>query len=175
MRQWVDALLRWEVPLFFIVLLRLVVGVELIAQGYSKVQDGYVQQVREKEERPNPLQVTIEIWVDDMQERNVFPWYRIFLKEAVLPNINTFAVLVTVAEIALGAMLVLGLLVRVASVFGILLCLNYLFATWHEGFPYPTLNILFLATLLVFVLVSAGRCLGVDALLHKRFPEIPLL
>jgi uncharacterized membrane protein YphA (DoxX/SURF4 family) len=104
----------------------------------------------------------------------MFGWYRIFLERAVKEHIDLFALLVTVAELALGVMLILGLLIRVVSVIGILLVVNYLLATWHIGFPYTTLNAVFVVSLLIFGVVSAGRCLGIDSLLHDRFPEIPI-
>lgn len=190
MRQWMESLLRWEVPLFFIVLLRLAVGFEFISQGHDKIRQEKEVQLSnpEKAKQGYSLELTLTMWMEEertisyggdpsqmARKVRMFVWYRRFLEMGVLPNVRVFSMLVTVAEIALGAMLVLGLLVRVASVLGIVLCLNYLLATWHLGFPYTGLNVLVLVALLIFVLVSAGRCLGIDALLRERFPEIPLL
>jgi len=181
------SLLRPEVPLFFVAILRLTIGLELVSQGYDKLVQGYVRLDEQTPGRTNPLRYTLEMWIEEHRityvgwgnrrtQRQVamFPWYRAFLQTAVLPNTAIFAGLVTVAEIGLGLLLVLGLLVRVASVLSILLLLNYLFATWHLGFPYTTLNILFLVALVVLLVTGAGRALGVDAWLHEKFPDIPV-
>jgi len=189
MREWLASLFRTEVPLLLIVLLRVVVGYEFVSQGIEKIHQGYLQ-VAEKNnlQIANPLQLTLETWMTEErtvykplsggepagQKVRMFPWYRIFLEQGILPHARIFSTLVTVGEIALGALLIVGLLVRVASVAGIILVLNYLFATWHLGFPYPVLNEIVLASLLVFAIVGAGRCLGIDALLRDKFPEIPL-
>ena len=103
----------------------------------------------------------------------MFPWYAEFLNHAVIRHINVLAVVVTVAELALGAFLILGLLTRVISVLSILLVVNYLLATWHLGHPYSTLNVLVLAILAVIGIGAAGRCLGLDQWLHERLPEVP--
>ena len=187
MREWIELLFRREVPLFFIVLLRLVVGFGFVSQGYDKVRQ-IEQATQARLGLSEPLERMLNFWIGE--ERTIYPrgsdspqmtrkvrmfsWYRTFLEDAVVKNAKVFAVLVTAAELALGAMLILGLLVRVASVVGIFLCLNYFVATWHLGFPYTTLNSVFLVALVVFVFTSAGRSLGIDALLNERFPEIPI-
>ena len=187
MREWLESLLEPQVPLILIVLLRLFVGYEFFIQGNDKMRQGYFEKVDNKEVL-HPLTVRLKVWIEE--ERKVkahgvgdvlagravrmFKWYRFFLENAVLPNVWAFGVLVTGTELALGVLLVLGLLTRVASVAGLLLLINYLLATWHYGFPYTPLNILFLVLLAVFLLVGAGRCLGLDSLLHNRFPEVPI-
>ncbi len=190
MREWLKSLMHIQVLLLFVVLLRLTVGVELAWQGYDKVRQGFVPQSKEAVAgRENPLQVTLSIWMEWVEQRvrkqsadpnvthrtiRMFPFYHKFLKEIVLPHVATFAMLVTVAELGLGLALIIGLVVRVTAPLTILLCANYLLATWHLGFPYTILNVLFLVSLLVLALSGAGRCLGVDQALHERLPEIPL-
>jgi len=189
MQEWFRSLLRVQVPMIVVVLLRVLVGYELFVQGNERVRMGYLEKGGSGEgEAGHPLEIRLRVWIEEERpiserERGIFltrrparmfPWYRFFLENAVLPNVWVFAVLITVAEMVLGAMLVLGLLTRVASFLGILLVVNYLLATWHYGFPYVHLNILVLACFVVFLIAGVGRCLGLDALLHEKFPEIPL-
>lgn len=189
MPGWFIALLEAQTPLLFVVILRLAVGGILVSQGLDKVRQGYVGETQQRVEgQDHRLEATLKFWMG--AERSIywtdkagvrksrtvvmFPWYRVFLNKAVIPNIKVFAALVLVAELALGALLILGLLTRIASVFAILLLLNYLFATWHMGFPYTALNVLVTICLFIVAIAGAGRCLGLDQFLHNRFPEIPL-
>jgi NADH dehydrogenase len=186
MRDLLDSILDVQVPLFFIVVLRLAVGAGFVYQGYEKVQDEYLKPIDpEDTERSPALKDRLARWMlhkstiytpegEVMREVRMFRWYQQFLEQAVLENVAVFSTLVAVGELAVGGLLILGFLVRAASFVGIVLCLNYLFVTWHLLFPYPHLNILCVVILLVFALASAGRCLGIDARLHERFPEIPL-
>ncbi len=93
----------------------------VIWEGYEKVQQGYLPS-RTKEETQNktvPLDLILRVWIDeqrkvysaaDQEPRTVrmFPWYRVFLEQAVLPNVGLYAILVTVGELTLGAVLLLG-------------------------------------------------------------------
>jgi uncharacterized membrane protein YphA (DoxX/SURF4 family) len=61
------------------------------------------------------------------------PFYKTFLNVAVVPYQTIWAYAVGVIELAIGLSLLLGLWVRVASIGGILLMLNFLFSTWFAG------------------------------------------
>jgi uncharacterized membrane protein YphA (DoxX/SURF4 family) len=189
MREWFTSLLRAQVPLVLLVFLRVVVGYELFMEGNDKLRQGYFEKARaDASEVGNPLEIKLKVWIEEerpaseragetgraRRPHRMFGWYRFFLENAVLPHVWVFAVLVTAGEMVLGAMLMLGLLARVASFFGILLVANYLCATWHYGFPCLPFNILLIALLLVFIIAGVGRCLGLDSFLNERFPEIPL-
>jgi len=189
MRDWFASLLQIQTPLLFVVFLRVVIGYSFFVQGNDKIREGYFEKMGPVEgQADHPLAIRLKVWMTEERrtgERGseatvaarpdrMLPWYRFFLENAVLPNVRPFSILVTIGEILLGATLVLGLLTRVSSFVGILLVLNYIFATWHCGFPYTPLNILFIAILLVLLISGAGRCLGLDSVLHERYPEIPL-
>jgi len=189
MRERLASLLRPEVPLALLVLLRVIAGCELFVQGNDKLRQGYFDRISPGDtEVSHPLQIRLKVWIEEERQVSVrgrdgaiikqpvrmFRWYRFFLENAVLPNVRIFAILVSVGEITLGAMLMVGLLTRVASFLGILLLINYLFATWHYGFPYLPFNTLFLGVLVVALIAPVGRSLGIDSLLHEQYPEIPL-
>jgi NADH dehydrogenase len=184
MRDLLESLLEPQVPLFFVVILRVAVGAGFLVQGYDKIQEGYLNVPEEGTSTiPTRLEDKLNTWMkyerpvwEQGVDRRIpmFPWYKTFLEEAVVPNIQVFAILVTIGELAVGGLLVLGFLVRFASIVGIVMVANYLLATWHYGFPEHMFNMLCLLVLLIFAVASAGRCLGIDAYLHDRFPEIPI-
>jgi len=190
MRDWLASLTHVEVPLLFVVLLRLGLGYVLVSQGRDKIHQGFLEAVKQPNvQQVGPLYLTLRMWIQEERkvyakgdssagptERTIrmFEWYRFFLDNAVIPHAPTFAVLVTVGELALGGLLLVGLAVRMIAPLTMLLCANYLLATWHLGFPFTSLNILFLVALAVVTLAGAGRSLGLDGFLHERFPEIPI-
>jgi len=69
-------------------------------------------------------------WVKDMlavaAQESYLPFYREFLQTIALPNWGALALGVTIAEGAVGLMILLGFLTRIAAVAGSLMSLNLL-------------------------------------------------
>ena len=101
------------------------------------------------------------------------PFHRDFILHFVAPHAPLFAHLVAYGEIAIGLSLFFGCLVRLSSSFGVFHNLNILFAmAIPAGGVQVGLNRIFIVFQLMFVFASAGRALGLDGLLKKRFPRI---
>ena len=101
--------------------------------------------------------------------------HRAFIEGIVLQHPLLFSYLVAFGELAIGIALVTGCLVRVASSFGAFHNLNiYLAVGIPLGGAQMNLNRLFVFLHLIFVILSAGRPLGLDGLLHKKFPHCRL-
>jgi uncharacterized membrane protein YphA (DoxX/SURF4 family) len=95
-----------------------------------------------------------------------------FYRTTVIPHWGFFGVFLTVAELALGVALLLGVLTRVASIGGLLLIAPIWVMLWHTGdylWDYPA----DLAPLVLLAVVPTGRILGLDGLLHRRIPHWP--
>jgi uncharacterized membrane protein YphA (DoxX/SURF4 family) len=75
-------------------------------------------------------------------------------------------------EILVGAALILGLFTRLAAVAGLLLLANYLLAegSWDLTSARIALGVIALA----IMIGAAGRTLGLDGLLARRWPRSPL-
>ena len=143
-------------PVALTLLLRLVPGYLFLTAGISKFQNGWLT--------GGGLKASVEGFVTSGQP---FEWYRSFLQDTVLSNESTFAYLLVVGEVAVGGLLLIGFLVRPASLVGMFLCLNYLCAKGSAlvGFNVESLFLVILATCL---LVNPGRVLGVDGYLYER-------
>jgi uncharacterized membrane protein YphA (DoxX/SURF4 family) len=101
------------------------------------------------------------------------PFYQEFVQRVVLPNASLFATLVTWGELLVGLTLVLGLLTRLSAAVALLLLVNYMFAK-GAWFWEPSSNDAALAAISLALLIgAAGRTLGLDALLAKRWPQSP--
>ena len=100
--------------------------------------------------------------------QNGFLWYRPIVSDAVLPNVQTFAVAIMAAETVVALAMFLGLWTRVASVVAIFLLLNYASA---KGLPFwsPASNDAADIVLAVLVFMgNAGLAFGLDGLLRSR-------
>jgi thiosulfate dehydrogenase [quinone] large subunit len=99
-----------------------------------------------------------------------FLWHQDFLSGVVIPHAVFFGYLVAFGEMAIGISLVTGCLVRVSSLFGAFHMINiYLAIGIPRGGATLGLNRTFIVCLVVFALAGAGRALGVDAILKRKF------
>lgn len=107
-----------------------------------------------------------------LQKGHMF--YQEFIRQVVLPHAAFFAALVTSGEFLVGVLLILGLLTRLASIVVLILAVNYMFAK-GAWFWSPSSNDAAFAIISVALLIgAAGRTLGLDALLVRRWPRSPL-
>jgi uncharacterized membrane protein YphA (DoxX/SURF4 family) len=97
-------------------------------------------------------------------------WHRAFIEGFVLPNADWFSQFVAYGELAIGVSLLTGCLVRVASTFGALENLNIYLAV-ADSPAEAALHRIYILLHIVFVITAAGRSLGLDAWLHRRFPR----
>jgi len=104
---------------------------------------------------------------------NATPFYADFLTNVVQPNPGLFSTLVSLGEWVAGILLLLGLLTRFGSIVGIILNLNYLFM---KGLPSNggSIDRLFLAGEIVFLLAAAGLVWGLDGALREQLAGNPV-
>jgi thiosulfate dehydrogenase [quinone] large subunit len=143
-----------------LVLLRVYLGVIFLVAALPKLQQdftpgliGFVQQVA-------------------LQQAHQF--YRPFLEQVVLPNASVFAGLVTWAELLVGVTLILGLLTRFSAAVAVVLTLNYMFAKGAWFWTPSSNDAAFVAIGLALLIGAAGRTLGLDSFLVRRWPRSPL-
>lgn len=92
-----------------------------------------------------------------------------FYRDVVLPNWSFFGVFLTVAELAVGLGLLVGIATRLAAVGGLLLIGPIWIMLWHTGgylWAYPAED---LFPLVLLAVVPAGRTGGLDRRLAPRF------
>jgi thiosulfate dehydrogenase (quinone) large subunit len=92
-----------------------------------------------------------------------------FYRDIVLPNWDFFGVFLTIAELAVGIGLVLGIATRLAAVGALLLIAPIWIMLWPAGgylWEYPAED---LFPLVLLAIVPAGRTAGLDRRLAPRF------
>ena len=104
---------------------------------------------------------------------NATPFYADFLTNVVQPNPMIFSQLVVIGEWVAGILLLLGLLTRFGAITGIILNLNYIFM---KGLPSNggSIDRLFLASEIVFLLAAAGLVWGLDGALRDKLGGNPV-
>lgn len=136
---------------------RLYTGYFFLKYGLHKVTSGF--------DGPE-LQKTLSGWAAGPH----YSFYMPFMTRIAIPHAGLFAHLVAFGELAVGFALLAGAVTRLASLMGMLMCLNFLFAS---GTPMISTEqpVIFMLLLLTVYLTAAGRALGLDWVLKTRLPR----
>jgi thiosulfate dehydrogenase [quinone] large subunit len=150
---------RQNTYLGYLALLRIAVGYHFLTAAIPKVTGSFVQG---------------HILADELVKtvvKDPFGWHRAFILGFVVPHAHFFSNLVAFGELAIGISLIFGCLVRISASFGAFHNLNILLSiAIANGGPQLGINRIFIFLQIIFVLSSAGRSLGMDGILHRRFP-----
>ena len=142
-----------------LVLLRVYLGVVFLIAGVPKLRGDFA--------------TGLTAFLEQRAMEQSHPFYRPFLQEVVLPNTQLFAVLVTWGELLVGVLLILGLTTRLSATVALLLTLNYMFAKGAWPWTPSSNDAAFAAISLALVIGAAGRTLGLDSMLARRWPRSP--
>lgn len=149
--------LRERTYLWYIALLRIYVGYYMLLQGIRKFQ------------RDFPRGDWIARQIGDLATIDLYPWYKKFLLDYVVPHRELFGTLVMAGEIAVGACLVLGLLTRLSAIVGLFMLINYYLGPgMARGGATLAQQQTFIVSMIIFILSNPGRALGLDGLLFGR-------
>ena len=146
-----------KVPLSWIAVLRILVGVMFLSTWLPNFLDGLYT--------PDGLQT---FFTEEFpQSENSLVFYANFIEDIILPIRNVFAPFQMVMEFLLGLSILVGAFTPLFSIAGIFFLLNAMLATFGHDWLWS--YILPVGILLVVLFTHAGRVLGVDAYLFKRF------
>ena len=154
-----------RVPLVWISLLRLLLGILFLTTWSSNLTKGFYT--------PDGL---VDFFTNVFpQSENPLAWYAAFINGIILPIRGFFAPFQLVAEFLIGVFLVLGFLTPLTSFAGIIFIINTFLATFGHDWPWS--YGMMLAILAVVLVTRAGRSIGIDNLLYDRRgePRIPFL
>jgi uncharacterized membrane protein YphA (DoxX/SURF4 family) len=150
---------RPKTPLLWLALLRAMIGVVFLTTWYSNLGKGFYT--------PDGL---LDFFTNVFpQSQNPLGWYAAFIDGVILPARGVFAPFQLVAEFLLGLGLLVGAFTPFFSLAGAFFLLNTFLATFGHDWPWAYL--MPMGVLGVVFLSRAGRALGIDAFLAKRFGE----
>ncbi len=148
-----------RVALSWIALLRIMVGLVFLSTWVFNLADGFYT--------ADGLQrFFTEIFP---QSENPLTWYAAFIDNVILPIRGVFAPFQLVTEFLLGLALLVGFLTPISSLAGIFFLLNTMLATFGHDWLWAYL--MPISILAATFLTQAGRALGMDAYLLKRFGD----
>jgi thiosulfate dehydrogenase [quinone] large subunit len=78
-----------------------------------------------------------QFWINRFLEDGAYPFMKPVLKNFVLPHARPIAFLVAYGELCIGLSLILGILVRAASFFGLIYMLSLMFSANYPGAGAP--------------------------------------
>ena len=145
------------VPLFWISLLRILVGIMFLSTWLPNALDGLY----------TPDGLMHFFTADFPQSENSLVFYANFIDNVILPIRHIFAPFQLVAEFLLGLAIFLGIFTPLASAAGIFFLLNTMLATFGHDWLWS--YILPIGMLVVIGFTRAGRVIGVDAFLSRRY------
>lgn len=147
-----------RIPLATLVPLRVVCGLILVLEGWSKLQGDWLH--------GTPLASSLGNWLAADKPYGFF-----------LPVVKTahahpkvFGALVTIGELSVGISLLAGVLTRIGSALGALMLLSFAFGS-GQGLVPPGNALLMAFICMLFVVTPPGRVLGVDVALRGRLPR----
>ena len=148
--------LKERTYLWYISVLRIYVGYYLFWQGFRKF------------ERNFPKGDWVGRQIGDVANLDLFPWYKKFLLDHVVPHQELFGYLVTIGELAVGACLLLGFFTRFSAIVGLVLLINYYLGPgMARGGATLAQQQTFIVALVIFALSNPGRTLGLDGVLFS--------
>ena len=148
-----------QVPLYYLAILRIMVGYHFFRVGWPKLTGRFLGSDQVIGQFSN-------IAADPIG------FHRAFITDFVIPNAVAFSYLVAFGEVAIALSFMSGFLVRVSAAFAAFYNLNiYLSVGYPNGGAQMHLNRIYIVLNLIFVLTAAGRALGIDGWLHKKYPK----
>jgi thiosulfate dehydrogenase [quinone] large subunit len=147
-----------RIPLATLVPLRVICGLILVLEGWSKLQGDWLH--------GTPLATSLGNW---LAADKPYGFFLPIVKNAHA-HPKVFGALVTIGELAVGISLLAGVLTRLGSALGALMLFSFAFGN-GQGLVPPGNAVLMGLICLMFVVAPPGRVLGVDVLLRSRLPR----
>jgi uncharacterized membrane protein YphA (DoxX/SURF4 family) len=148
-----------KTSMFWVALLRIMLGLLFITQWYDNLVGGLYT--------PSGLEGLFNYFFSASEHPLGF--YMAFVHNVILPIAPVFTKFQMVAELMMGIALLVGFLTPLVSVAAAFFILNTFLASWGADWPWSYLTILTICGVLFFT--KAGRSLGVDGWLATRYGE----
>jgi len=147
-----------RIPLAYLFPLRVLFGVILIIEGWSKLQGDWLH--------GTPLVTTLGNWLAADKPYGAF----LPVVKLAFAHPKIFGALVTIGELTVGLSLLFGVLTRISSALGAVMLFGFALGA-GQGLAPPGNALLMGVVCVLFVVAPPGRFLGVDTYLRSRLPR----
>jgi uncharacterized membrane protein YphA (DoxX/SURF4 family) len=142
------------------VLLRIYLGVILLVTVYGKITSS------------SPFVNEMNDFIQgEIAAKRPEPFYAQFLHDTVEPHAQLFSNLIMIAEFAAGLGLLFGIFTPVSAFIALFLFLNYMLAKGRSFWSPDSEDAAVFFIALVVLVSKAGRLIGVDFFLARRYPH----
>jgi uncharacterized membrane protein YphA (DoxX/SURF4 family) len=117
---------------------------------------------------PDGVSGGLHYWVGEMVQHAAFSWQSAFVAQVVQPHFYFFAPQVYGTEVVIAISLLLGLFTKIGGVLGALMAINLWLGLYRAPYEWPWAYFFLILLQITFIVYSAGRSLGIDAILHRR-------
>jgi TQO small subunit DoxD len=121
---------------------------------------------------PLPVSDGLQYWTEQESTNAAFEFHRTFMKEIVLPHMSLFGPIVFLAELTFAGSMILGLAVRFVGVLAIAYVLQLWLGLYGNPSEWPWTYFFLAMLMFLFVVLAAGRSLGLDAWLRREVPDV---
>jgi uncharacterized membrane protein YphA (DoxX/SURF4 family) len=108
-------------------------------------------------------------WLQLEVQNPTFAFYGDFVASVVIPNFTLFAWIIFLSELLVGLSLLTGTLTRLGGALGLLMALNLGIGLLEVPGEWPWSYVMLALWQGTFVVMGAGRALGVDGVLRRRY------
>jgi uncharacterized membrane protein YphA (DoxX/SURF4 family) len=119
-------------------------------------------------DNPDGVSGGLHYWVGEMVQHAAFSWQSAFVAQVVQPHFYFFAPQVYGTEVVIAISLLLGLFTKIGGVLGALMAINLWLGLYRAPYEWPWAYFFLILLQITFIVYSAGRSLGIDAILHRR-------
>jgi len=119
-------------------------------------------------DNPDGISGGLHYWVGEMAKHAAFGWQSTFVKDVIQPHFYLFAPQVYATEVLIAISLMLGLFSRAGGVLGAAMAINLWLGLYRAPYEWPWTYFFLILLQLTFVVLHAGRSLGIDAILARR-------
>jgi uncharacterized membrane protein YphA (DoxX/SURF4 family) len=124
-------------------------------------------------DNPDGISGGLHHWVGEMAKYAAFSWQSAFVKDLIQPHFYLFAPQVYMTEVLIAISLMLGLFTRAGGVLGAAMAINLWLGLYRAPYEWPWTYFFLILLQATFVVLHAGRSLGIDAILARREHENP--
>ena len=145
-----------------LLLLRLALGGVFLSEGLDKINEGWLTDDKQ----------LLDTLFNFHQRASVTQL--VYLDKVAIPYAHIWAKLMAIGETAAGVSLLLGLLTRFTCVVGIFMVLNFHAANgnlYSLHFFGTAWGALIVVSFIILLIAKAGRWVGVDVALAKKYPK----